>query len=54
MGRVTARRLAVDLADEVGLTLLGFLRGRSVNVYTGAERVTVPGRRSEGDGSQAA
>jgi FdhD protein len=46
--------LAVDLADEVGLTLLGFLRGRSVNVYTGTERVTVPGRSSEGGGSQAA
>lgn len=34
--------LALDLAAEAGLTLLGFLRGRSVNVYTGAERITVP------------
>ncbi|MFE9613597.1 formate dehydrogenase accessory sulfurtransferase FdhD [Streptomyces sp. NPDC006012] len=33
--------LAVDLADEAGLTLLGFLRGRSMNVYTGTERVRV-------------
>lgn len=33
--------LAVDLAAETGLTLLGFLRGRSVNVYTGAERIQV-------------
>jgi FdhD protein len=33
--------LAVDLAAETGLTLLGFLRGRSVNVYTGAERVAI-------------
>ncbi|MFE0631294.1 formate dehydrogenase accessory sulfurtransferase FdhD [Streptomyces sp. NPDC058864] len=31
--------LAVDLADETGMTLVGFLRGRSANVYTGAERV---------------
>lgn len=31
--------LAVDLADESGLTLVGFLRGASMNVYTGAERI---------------
>ena len=31
--------LAADLAAEAGLTLVGFLRGRSMNVYTGAERV---------------
>ncbi|QNS02603.1 formate dehydrogenase accessory sulfurtransferase FdhD [Streptomyces xanthii] len=31
--------LAVDLADETGLTLVGFLRGTSMNVYTGAERL---------------
>lgn len=33
--------LAVDLADEHGLTLVGFLRGASMNVYAGAHRVTV-------------
>lgn len=33
--------LAVDLAAETGLTLVGFLRGRSANVYTGAERLRV-------------
>ncbi len=31
--------LAVDLAEELGLTLVGFLRNRSANVYTGAERI---------------
>ncbi|MEG3630793.1 formate dehydrogenase accessory sulfurtransferase FdhD [Streptomyces poriticola] len=31
--------LAVDLAAESGLTLVGFLRGSSMNVYTGAERL---------------
>ncbi|OIK02745.1 formate dehydrogenase accessory sulfurtransferase FdhD [Streptomyces monashensis] len=31
--------LAVDLAAESGLTLVGFLRGTSMNVYTGAERL---------------
>lgn len=31
--------LAADLADEAGLTLIGFLRGTTMNVYTGTERV---------------
>jgi len=31
--------LAVDLADECGLTLLGFVRGESMNVYTRADRL---------------
>jgi len=31
--------LAASLADETGLTLVGFLRGNSMNVYSGAERV---------------
>jgi FdhD protein len=32
--------LAADLAAEAGLTLIGFLRGPSMNVYTAAHRVT--------------
>jgi FdhD protein len=32
--------LAADLADEVGMTLVGFLRGPSMNAYTGLERIT--------------
>jgi FdhD protein len=32
--------LAVDLADEAGLTLIGFSRGASFNVYTHPERVS--------------
>ncbi|WP_354644945.1 formate dehydrogenase accessory sulfurtransferase FdhD [Kitasatospora camelliae] len=32
--------LAVDLAEELGLTLVGFLRGRSANVYARADRIT--------------
>lgn len=33
--------LAVDLATEAGLTIVGFLRGRTMNVYTAPDRVTV-------------
>jgi len=31
--------LAVSLAEESGLTLVGFLRGTMMNVYAGAERI---------------
>ncbi|MEU3983260.1 formate dehydrogenase accessory sulfurtransferase FdhD [Streptomyces sp. NPDC026672] len=31
--------LAADLAEESGLTLVGFLRGTSMNVYAGAQRL---------------
>ncbi len=34
--------LAVELAAEAGLTLVGFLRGTSMNVYAGAERLELP------------
>ncbi len=38
--------LAVELAEKAGLTLVGFLRGPSMNVYTGAQRLSAP----NGDG----
>ncbi len=34
--------LAVELADDAGMTLVGFLRGPSMNVYTGPQRVRTP------------
>lgn len=33
--------LAVDLAQETGLTLVGFLRGSSMNVYAGEHRLAL-------------
>ena len=35
--------LAVELAEAVGCTLLGYLRGRSMRVYTHAWRITGAG-----------
>jgi FdhD protein len=32
--------LAVELAEEAGLTLVGFVRGKTMNVYTHSDRVT--------------
>lgn len=33
--------LGADLAEEAGMTLVGFLRGRTMNVYAGGHRVLV-------------
>jgi FdhD protein len=33
--------LAAELADEAGMTLVGFLRGPAMNVYSGSQRVIV-------------
>jgi FdhD protein len=34
--------LAVELAEDVGITLIGFLRGDGCNVYTRPERLVLP------------
>ncbi|MFG3249564.1 formate dehydrogenase accessory sulfurtransferase FdhD [Streptomyces sp. NPDC048187] len=40
--------LAVDLAAETGLTLVGFLRGTSMNVYAGEDRVALRATATQG------
>ena len=45
--------LAVELAAEAGLTLLGFVRGPSMNVYSCPERVLEPLPREQESGAPA-
>lgn len=40
--------LAVDLAAETGLTLVGFLRGSSMNVYAGEDRIALRAAATQG------
>ncbi|WP_327698723.1 formate dehydrogenase accessory sulfurtransferase FdhD [Streptomyces sp. NBC_00459] len=40
--------LAVDLAAESGLTLVGFLRGANMNVYAGEDRIALQAAASQG------
>ncbi|MGW2345051.1 formate dehydrogenase accessory sulfurtransferase FdhD [Streptomyces sp. NPDC001661] len=40
--------LAVDLASETGLTLVGFLRGNSMNVYAGEDRIALEAPVAQG------
>ena len=40
--RLRPSSLAADLAPETGLTLIGFLRGENMNVYTATHRVVAP------------
>ncbi|MFI5660284.1 formate dehydrogenase accessory sulfurtransferase FdhD [Streptomyces sp. NPDC051684] len=40
--------LAVDLAAETGLTLVGFLRGNSMNVYAGTDRIALETAAAQG------
>jgi FdhD protein len=41
--------LAVDVAREFGMTLIGFLRGERFNVYAGFERVQLDKKRDRDD-----
>jgi FdhD protein len=40
--------LAAELASEVGMTLVGFLRGSSMVMYAGSERVVETGAGQDG------
>jgi len=33
--------LAVQMAEEFGMTLIGFLRGKGFNIYSGSQRIKI-------------
>jgi FdhD protein len=41
VSRSAATSLALDLADRVGMTVVGYVRGGGMTVYTGKERINV-------------
>jgi len=45
--------LAASLADDAGMTLIGFLRGTTMNVYTGEQRVITELAEAEADAEAA-
>ena len=40
VSRAAPTSLAIDIADELGITLIGFARGKRMNVYTHSERIS--------------
>ncbi len=54
VSRSAVTTLAIDAARRFGITLVGFLRARRLNVYTGFERITAAetGASSQGTGDR--
>ena len=41
ISRAAPTTLSIELADKLGITLIGFVRGRRFNVYCHTDRVTI-------------
>jgi FdhD protein len=44
VSRSAPTSLAVDLAERVGLTLIGYVRGEKLTVYTAARKIITESR----------
>lgn len=47
ISRTAPTTLAVDIANECGITLIGFARGRRLNIYSHAERISFADEQNE-------
>jgi FdhD protein len=47
VSRAAPTSLAVDIANESGITLIGFARGRKLNIYSHPERISFDEEQSE-------
>lgn len=47
VSRTAPTSLAIDIADDSGITLIGFARGKRLNVYTHAERIEFNEKQKE-------
>lgn len=47
VSRAAPTSLAIDIAKECGITLIGFARGRRLNIYTHQERIIFDEERNE-------
>lgn len=41
IARSAPTSLALDMAEELGITVIGFARGERLNIYTHAQRVII-------------